>query len=113
MALGVMVMGPGSIYVDLLEAALGQRERVEGPPSIGGASQELVRTRRQMQGNGRSAPGADRVTLTLARQVAYDIALIRCARCLGIDGDPDRFTRPLDERLRLEHALRSRGMSLE
>jgi hypothetical protein len=105
-------MNSGSIYVELLAAALSQRERSEDPPSIGEASLQLVRKRRRINWDDRPASGGDRVTLALVDEVAYDMALVQCARCLGIDCDPGRFERPLEERRRLEGELASRGIPL-
>ena len=45
-------------------------------------------------------------TGAIAVQMAYDVALVRSARCLEIDSDPDRLGWPADERQRLERAVR-------
>jgi hypothetical protein len=51
-------------------------------------------------------------TGAIADQVAYDVALLRCARCLEMDCDPDRFGWPQDERQRLERMFAARELPL-
>jgi hypothetical protein len=48
----------------------------------------------------------------LANQVAYDIALIDLARCVGLDCDPSSFEQPQRRRTELERELSSRGVRL-
>jgi hypothetical protein len=48
----------------------------------------------------------------LAANIDYDLALIDLCESKGIDSDPVRFARPLDERRRLERALVAAGVSL-
>jgi hypothetical protein len=104
---------PVSLYVELLNAALSEREQCERVPCADEALAELVRCRRQVVR--REGPQADRgsATTALAEQVAYDIALARFARCVGVDCDPHRFGWPHDERKRTESVLVSRGIPLD
>jgi len=106
-------MPPRSLYSDLLDAALQEREQSEGDPSSGEALARLVQYRHEVVW--RQQPASDRALTTpaLADQMAYDVALIRYARSLGIDCDPEGFGSPRDERQRLERVLASRGIPLE
>jgi hypothetical protein len=47
----------------------------------------------------------------LAREVAYDVALLELAEVMGIETDPSRFEQPRQERARLEQELRERGIT--
>ena len=91
-----------SLYVDLLNAAITARNESDREPDLEEESAELQRCRRQMVSD--IPPIRDRgwSTGAIAVQVAYDVALVRYARCLEIDCDPDRFGWPADERQRLE-----------
>jgi hypothetical protein len=106
-------MPPRSLYSDLLDAALRERDQSEGAPSNGEALARLVRNRHEVVW--KQWPISDRASTTpeLADQMAYDVALIRYARSLGIDCDSEDFGSPQDERERLERALASRGIPLE
>jgi len=102
----------GSVYLELLHSALEERERAGGAPSARAALAELVRCRRQTLWNQRSPANPDWAVGALADQLAYDIALIRYARCVGIDCDPDRFGWPHGERETIEQILTARGLPL-
>jgi hypothetical protein len=105
-----------SMYSELLAASL----RSTDPARDGAATtevallSELAACRRDLT---RARPaeaaggGAD-ASADIARQVDYDLALIRLCRLRGIDCDPGRFTRPLVERRRLEEALAAAGVEL-
>jgi hypothetical protein len=106
-----------SIYVQLLDAAL-----AEGPPppdemTTDDAFAELLRHRgnlyssssskgRSSQGESLWAPDA------VANELAYDMALIRLARLLGIECDTHDFELPGRGRARVELSLMSKGISL-
>jgi hypothetical protein len=51
--------------------------------------------------------------VVLAREIAYDVALLELAQVLGIETDPSRFEQPRQERARVEQALRDRGIEVE
>jgi len=106
-------MPPSSLYSDLLDAALREREQSEGAPSNGEALARLVQYRHEVIWKQRSTSDRASTTPALADQMAYDVALIRYARSLGIDCDPEGFGSPHIERQRLERALASRGIPLE
>jgi hypothetical protein len=57
-------------------------------------------------------PEDDELLGDLAANIDYDLALIDLCESKGIDSDPVRFARPLDERRRLERALVAAGVSL-
>jgi hypothetical protein len=103
---------PKSLYADLLEAVLDERERSGAAPSNGEALADLVQRRHQVLLNRQSRPDEGGATTALTDEVAYDAALIRQARRLGIDCDPSLFGGAQHERHRLEQALRSRGLPL-
>jgi hypothetical protein len=56
---------------------------------------------------------ADRTTIALANQVAYDIALIELARSGGLDVDPQTFDQPERRRTELRRELIARGIRLD
>ncbi len=65
------------------------------------------RTTCQGKGHGAPAPSA------LATQVAYDLALIRLARSVGLACQPNDFSQPETQRHELRRALASRGVHLD
>jgi hypothetical protein len=101
-----------SLYIDLLNAAIGPHRSDQGP-SLGEALAELERCRRQMVSSDRLHQGRGWSTGAIADHVAYDVALVRCARCLEIDCEPDRFGWPDDERQRLERVFASQALPLD
>ncbi len=52
------------------------------------------------------------VAEALARELAYDGALIRLCESLDVATAPDRFANPVHERERLERELAARGVAL-
>ena len=54
----------------------------------------------------------DAVPVALAREIAYDVALLELAEVMGIETDLRRFEQPRQERARLEEALRERVTTL-
>ncbi len=99
------------MYTQLLDAALRERPLTE----VGAreyALDEVVRCRHQLEDC--VPPGApDTVPVTLALQIAYDVALVELAQVVGVETDPNRFEQPQPERERLERALRDLGITLE
>jgi hypothetical protein len=97
------------MYAELLEAALGERLR-SGPPGASGERlAELFRCRRQL--NASPSPN-NGVAVSVADQLAYDVALIELAQGVGINCDLLGFDQPQRERARLEQGLISRGVLL-
>jgi hypothetical protein len=106
-------MPPRSLYGDLVDAALRERDQSEGALSNGETLARLVRCRHHVVWKQRSTSDRESTTPALADQLAYDVALIKYARSLGIDCDSAGFGSPQDERQRLEQVLASRGIPLE
>jgi hypothetical protein len=53
--------------------------------------------------------GADWTSIALANQIAYDVALIELAQCVGIAYQAGAFEQPEVRRRELNHELISRG----
>ena len=102
-----------SMYADILERAFERRPGTGAPPSVNEATWELLRCRRRLAS---THPG-NRLTgwaaSAVANQVAYDVALIELARCLGIACDPATFDRPALRRNELDRQLAERGVRLD
>jgi hypothetical protein len=101
-----------SLYAELLDAALRERELSGEVSSLGESLAELKRSQRQVTKSNGEREDAGWATAAVADQVAYDVALVRYARSLNIDCDPGRFGWPHGERQRLEW-LASRGIPLD
>jgi glycerophosphoryl diester phosphodiesterase len=102
-----------SMYTHILEAALGERPLPAVAPTTAGALAALLRCHARLGSTGSLERTMDWSSLALANQVAYDIALIDLARCLGIDCDPATFDQPERERNELKRALESHGILLD
>jgi hypothetical protein len=101
-----------SMYTQLLDAALRQRAPVLVCLSERSALDAVRRCRGQLADDQPSGPDPDAVSTVLAREIAYDVALLELADVLGIDTELERFAQPRLERARLEQALRDHGVSL-
>ena len=102
-----------SMYTQLLDAAYRQhRSTIEGAGEPQ-ALDEVHRCWREMQEGIPPDGDADTVPVLLAREIAYDVALLELARVVGVDTDPSRFEQPQQERERLERAFGALGMRLE
>ncbi len=99
-----------SMYTQLLDAALDHR-RVAQPTETTRVLAELRVRRSELLHDVRE--DADDVSVVLARQIAYDLALLRLAAVVGLPADPSRFEPPEMERHRLEEALGQHGIELE
>ena len=102
-----------SMYVQILEAALGERPCLEGVTTTDRALRELRRRSRQLGSVAPVPPGSDWTSAALANQIAYDLALIDFVRSLDIDCEPGAFDQPERQRDELWHALKSRGINWE
>ena len=100
------------MYTQLLEAALEVRATFADADDIGSAFAEVLRRRRQLAVAASAGTDGDRTSTVLAHQVSYDISLMELVHSLGIDCDPNEFDQPERQRLKLEHALRTRGIDL-
>jgi hypothetical protein len=101
-----------SMYTELLVAALGQLSS-DGVVTEQDAIDELVRCRAEREKAAPPTDGGDMVPVVLALEIAYDVALLRLARLVGVEADPGRFDQPRRERERLEKAVSERGIGLE
>jgi hypothetical protein len=97
------------MYAQLLEAALRDRLGSDRPEAKGQQLAELLRCRSRLTPS--TSPNG-RVVVSVADQLAYDIALIEFAHGVGVDFDLGAFDQPLLERGRLEQALVARGVTL-
>jgi hypothetical protein len=100
------------MYTQLLGAALEARAASDAAAAIESPLAEALRCRRQLAVATSASIGVDRTSAVLAHQVSYDISLMELARSVGIDCEPNEFDRPEQQRRKLEHALRSRGIDL-
>jgi hypothetical protein len=100
-----------SIYVQLLSAAL-----AEAPPlsdeTAAGAVSELLCRRADLYTRGSSHAGPIRAPDAVAYELAYDMALIRLARLLGMECEAGDFDLPGRGRARVELSLVSKGIRL-
>jgi hypothetical protein len=101
-----------SMYTQLLDAAFGQRGPVVVRPSKRSALDAVRRSRGARHEDAPPRSDPDAVPAVLAREIAYDVALLQLAEAWGIETDLGRFEQPLQERARLEQALRERGIML-
>jgi hypothetical protein len=101
-----------SMYTQLLEAAVGQRQQARADDE-GRAVAEVLRCRFELEEGAPPELDPDAVPVVLALQVGYDVALLELARLMGVETDPSRFEQPQRERERIEHALSDRGISLD
>jgi hypothetical protein len=100
-----------SMYTQLLDAAVGQRGPDAPLTTKHGALDALRHRRRDLIGGVLPATDPDAVPVMLAREIAYDLALLELAELMGIGTDLLRFEQPWQERARLEEALRERGVT--
>ena len=102
-----------TMYTQLLETALdgaGPDEQMSAGESLAALLRAAGRLGSLPQSSG---AGAGWVPAAVVDQLAYDMALVRLSRCLGIDCDIAGFDRPERERARLKEALASRGVHLD
>ena len=99
---------PGALYSGLLKAALNVRDRA-GQPVLGETLHEVTETRvGATTGTPTDEPGS--APDALSDQIAYDVALIRLARCLGIEYGPVQFEVPARGRQELLEAISEHGI---
>lgn len=101
-----------SMYTELLGAAFGHTGSGE-ETTAGEALAELLRVSGRLGvASELSRTGTGWAPAAVADQLAYDVALLRLSRALGIACEPAAFDPPEPERARLEEALASRGVPL-
>ena len=96
-----------SMYADLLTNALASWD---GELSAEALFDHVLACRVAML-SATPSPG-DEAYLTLAKEIAYDRALIKLCATHGIDARAVDFAHPGDERSRLERALTNHGVNL-
>ncbi|HVA53206.1 MAG TPA: hypothetical protein VNF05_06800 [Acidimicrobiales bacterium] len=96
-----------SMYADLLSDAL---ENWDGELSAGALFDHVLECRIEML-SARPSTGDD-AYLTLAKEIAYDRALIKLCATHGIEARAVDFAHPGEERSRLERALSNHGVNL-
>jgi hypothetical protein len=77
----------------------------------GAALARLIESRLRL-GSSRTSERHDDVLATLADQLAYDVALLRLARLVGIDCQLSEFGRPEQARRRIEQLLTTHGIDV-
>jgi hypothetical protein len=102
-----------SIYVQLLDAALAEAPPQPDEMTTGDAVAELLRRRGNLNTNKSSRGGSLWAPDAVANELAYDMALIRLARFLGIECDADDFELPGRGRAQIELSLMSKGIRLD
>lgn len=103
-----------SMYTQLLGAACEQRP-VRAGTSMGDAIDEVRRCHGELADGLLPKAGAtdDTVSVILALELRYDVALVELAGVLDVETGPSRFELPHVERERLVEAFRASGISLE
>ena len=101
-----------SMYSDLIEAALADPGGTDDRASTSRAVAEVVRCRHRLDTAGWREADRQGVDAVLADEVAYDVALVRYARSLGVECDTHGFGWPHTGRRRIEELLVSRGIDL-
>ena len=102
-----------SMYAELLHAAVGGRGPVVLRPTKCSALNALRHSRSELDEGTPPVTDPDAVPVALAREIAYDVALLDLARVMGIETDVHRFEQPRQERARLEAALRDSGITTQ
>jgi hypothetical protein len=100
-----------SMYTELLHAALEERGPVVPHPTMHSALHALRRRRGELDEGTSPVTDPDAVPVVLAREVAYDLALVDVAELMGIETALHRFGQPRQERARLEMALLDSGVA--
>ncbi|HVA05185.1 MAG TPA: hypothetical protein VNG12_00425 [Acidimicrobiales bacterium] len=98
-----------SMYVEILSQAIATTE--VAPAAREALIKDVVERRAQMLESRALHEGS--AETRIAREVAYDGALIALCAELGIDIAPTRFANPREERTRLERELSLAGVELE
>ncbi|HXY27009.1 MAG TPA: hypothetical protein VEH82_01905 [Acidimicrobiales bacterium] len=102
-----------SMYTELLRAALDAMPSAPAAEDQEAFFADVIKRRRELaQDVPPELRTTEAVPVVLARQVGYDISLIRLAVCLGIETDPQRFEPTGRERTRLEEAFRDLGLGV-
>ncbi len=101
-----------TLYARLLTSALEAVDGGRGSPERAAALADVLRCRLRFAG-GTGIGEGESATDAVSTQLAYDVALIRFARCLGVSCGPSDFDRPAAGRERLEREITARDVHLE
>jgi hypothetical protein len=101
------------MYSQLLASALDIDWHSDEERTSGAALSDLLRCRGRLGGNQWSQSGEDGRYGALANHLAYDAALIKLARLLGVACGAEEYDLPEKARARLERALTIRGIPLD
>ena len=102
-----------SMYIELLRAALDAMPSAPAAEDQEAFFADVIKRRRELaQDVPPELRTTDAVPVVLARQVGYDVSLIRLAACLGVETDPQRFEPTGRERTRLEETFRDLGLGV-
>lgn len=102
-----------SMYNHILEAALRERSHHKTGITEGEALAVLFECRKRLGPIESSERGLDWSSTALANQLAYDLALLDLAGCVGIDCDPTSFDQPQRRRIEIEQELAELGVRLD
>jgi len=102
-----------SMYSQLLASALDIDQPSDEEPTTGSALSDLLRCRDQLGGSRWPHHKAEGSYVALINNLAYDAALIKLARHLGVECGAEEYDLPAKARARLENVLSSRGVPLD
>jgi hypothetical protein len=101
------------MYSHLLVASLDLDQPSNGEFTADAALIQIRRCRDHLDGSPPPQGGGEGHYGVLIQHLAYDAALIRLARLLGVECDAEEFDLPEKARTRLEAVLAGRGFPLE
>jgi hypothetical protein len=102
-----------SMYTHILDTAIEGRPRPKTVPTAAEALSVLSRCHARLNAAHPYDHGADWTSNALANQIAYDVALIELARCVGIACDAGAFEQPEVRRAELTRELAAHGFCLD
>ena len=102
-----------TMYTQLLGSALDERGHPDITSDIGEFLADFLSSRARLHAGLTSVEETQPELLAVTNELAYDVALVRLARRLGIECEVDWFERPLRARRSLEKVLVTRGIPLE
>jgi hypothetical protein len=97
------------MYRDLLTQALGKHEAEAGSADL--LLADVVSSRARLRAA--QVDPATSAAESLARELTYDVTLIRLCEALGVATTPSGFFNPGSERARLERELNDRGVDAD
>jgi hypothetical protein len=100
------------MYSHILEAALREHSQRASELTTDEVLAILSDCRQSLALLGSGKRGANWGSAALAKQVAYDLALIDLAKSVGLDVDSSSFDQPESRRIELEYELIARGIQL-